>query len=101
MLSIRTRQTGGDGYIVLKQLQQFLETKATHCARDESEEQYLSSGRRELNTLKTDAYYNVVNRLKKILLTAFKFYTTKHVSAEMKQALLVKNLIYFNSNYFH
>ncbi len=38
MLSIRTRQTGGDGYIVLKQLQLFLETKATHCAEDESEE---------------------------------------------------------------
>jgi hypothetical protein len=89
MLSIRTRQTGGDGFIVLKQIQHFLTTAVTSSSVDENDDNFLSSGRRELNNLKTEAYYNVVNRLKKILLSAFNFYTGKHISPEMKQALLV------------
>ena len=93
MLSFRTRQTGGDGYIVLKQLQQFLVTDVTSSFGDENDDNYLSSGRRELNNLKTETYYNVANRLKKILLNAFNFYTGIHISAEMKQALLVKTSI--------
>ena len=93
MLSIRTRQTGGDGYIVLKQLQQFLVTEVTSSFGDENDDNYISSGRRELNNLKTETYYNVVNRIKKILLNAFNFFTGKHISAEMKQALLVRTYI--------
>jgi hypothetical protein len=96
MLSIRTRQTGGDGYIVLKQLRQFLETTTTSFAGDENEEDFLSSGRRELNNLKKETYFKVVNLLKKILLNAYTFYTAKHVSSEMKQALLVRHN--FNKN---
>jgi hypothetical protein len=90
MLSIRTRQTGGDGYIVLKQLKLFLETaSSSNVTGIDDDETKLSSWRHELNELKTETYFNAVNFLKQTLLRAFNLYTKKHISAEMTQALLV------------
>jgi hypothetical protein len=94
MLSIRTRQTGGDGYIVLKQLKLFLETPSSSNVDDY--EKKVSSWRQELNELKNETYYNAVNFLKKTLYRAFNFYTTKHISSEMTRALLVNLSIIFD-----
>jgi hypothetical protein len=49
MLSIRTRQTGGDGYIVLKQLKVFLETSSsTNVAGINDDEKKYHHGDRNL-----------------------------------------------------
>jgi hypothetical protein len=91
-LSVRTRQTFGDGYLILDQLKNFLETPSSFedsIESDLEEAATESSWKHELNALKTDEYYKIVNYLKALLLKAFNLYTGRHISKEMNDALKV------------
>ena len=90
LLSVRSRQTFGDAFCILKQLKSFLETESSaENVEVLEDEEDISSWKAELNELKTNTYYEVLNYLKTLLLAAFKLYTERHMSQQMNEALLV------------